>query len=112
MIDKRMGRRIREQREKLGYTQEQLAERLNLSCNYYARLERGDARPCLDTLIRIANNLKVSADALLQDLLDYSAPFVSTELSDRVASLPPDEQKNILQVVDLLIQQSQSRQAR
>ena len=112
MMDKRLGRRIREQRERLGVTQAQFAERLNLSCNYYARLERGDASPRLDTLIKIINSLGVSADAILQDVLDYSSDYVSTELSKQLAGLPPDEQKSILQVTDLLIQQSKARVAR
>lgn len=39
MIDKRIGRRIRQRREALGLTQEQLAEKIGLTPNYISTLE-------------------------------------------------------------------------
>lgn len=109
MVDKALGRRIKENREKRGLTQEQLAERIDMSSNYYARLERGEAYPRLETLIEIMNCLGVSADAIFRDVVDCSSDYVATELSKVIATLPPDEQRDILRVVDLLIQQSKAR---
>ena len=39
MIDKRIGKRIKERREELGLTQEQFAEKLGLTVNYISTVE-------------------------------------------------------------------------
>ena len=66
---KAMGQRIKTARERKGYTQEQLAERLNLSVQHVSVIERGVKAPKLETFIRIANELQVNADFLLSDVL-------------------------------------------
>ena len=45
MIDKSIGRRIKQRREELGYTQEQFAEKTGLTIFDYIRLERYDDLP-------------------------------------------------------------------
>ena len=70
---KSMGQKIKSAREKKGYTQEQLAERLNLSVQHISVIERGVKAPKLETFVRIANELDVNADFLLSELLSVSA---------------------------------------
>ena len=41
MIDKRVGKRIKQRREQLGLTQEQFAEKLGVATNYISTIERG-----------------------------------------------------------------------
>lgn len=41
MIDKRIGQRIKECRERIGLTQEQFSEKTGLSVNYISTVERG-----------------------------------------------------------------------
>lgn len=62
-----LGKRIREERLKLNLTQEQLAEYVEISASYIGQIERGERNLTLDTLVRIANRLKVSIDYLLKD---------------------------------------------
>lgn len=45
MIDKRIGERIKQCRERLGLTQDQFAERLGLTTNYISTVERGASFP-------------------------------------------------------------------
>ena len=45
MIDKRIGKRIKECRERLGLTQEQFAEKVGLATNYISTVERGASFP-------------------------------------------------------------------
>src|SRR5262245_11129329 len=45
-----LGQRVREERRRLGLTQEQLAERAGLSTNYIAHLERGSRGASLSTI--------------------------------------------------------------
>ena len=64
---KRLGQRIREERRKLGLTQAQLAEAIDISDTYMGSIERGERSLTLDTLVRLVNRLGVSIDYLLAD---------------------------------------------
>ena len=46
-------------------TQPQCAAHVGLNCEYYARLERGQALPSVATLYRLATHLGISSDVLL-----------------------------------------------
>jgi transcriptional regulator with XRE-family HTH domain len=60
-----IGKAAREARMALGLTQDTVAERINISAEFYARLERGSVKPSVDTLARMVAVLGVSADMLL-----------------------------------------------
>jgi transcriptional regulator with XRE-family HTH domain len=49
-----------------GLTQERLAERLGLSSNFIAHLERGSRQPSLDTIVILARELKVPIASLFR----------------------------------------------
>ena len=65
-----LGRRIREQRKLARMTQEELAEKSEISNSFLGHIERGSRKASLDTLVKICNALKVSPNVLLQDSLD------------------------------------------
>ena len=56
---------LRSMRRKRGFTQQQLADALNLALRSYQGYEGGTRSPSLDTLVNIANILDVSIDYLL-----------------------------------------------
>ena len=56
---KHLGAAIRTARRNMGYTQDQLGERLDLTANFIAHLERGSRRPSLDTLLALSLALQV-----------------------------------------------------
>ncbi len=58
-ILKKLGARIQEERKKARLTQEELAERVDLSVNYIGYIERGKQAPYLKTLERIADALGI-----------------------------------------------------
>lgn len=60
-----IGAAAREARQALKLTQEDAAERIGVSAEFYARIERGNALPSVPTLVRICSALGVSADILL-----------------------------------------------
>ena len=74
---KAIGSRIKAAREKKGLTQEALSEIVDLSPMHMSVIERGVKPTRLDTFIRIANALDVSADELLQDVVDHSTESIS-----------------------------------
>lgn len=66
---KLIGIRIKEERNKLGLTQEQMAEDIGISPSYYGYIERGERSYYVDILVKIANKLGVSVDYLVSDAL-------------------------------------------
>lgn len=64
---KRLGKRIREERQRLNLTQAQLAESIDISDTYMGAIERGERSLTLDTLVRLVNRLGVTVDYLLSD---------------------------------------------
>ncbi len=63
---KRWGMRLKKLREARGYTQEALAQKVEVSRNTIARLEIGNRRPSLDLLQRLAKALKIKEGDLLK----------------------------------------------
>jgi len=56
---KMIGIRISEIRKKKGFTQDQLAEKMEISPKYLSSIERGRENPTLNTLINLAQCLEV-----------------------------------------------------
>lgn len=97
-----IGSRIKAAREKKKITQEELAELLGMSTTHISVIERGVKPPKLETFIRIANVLEVSADYLLMDIIDNPADVVAGELSELVTKLSPKEKEKALTIVRVL----------
>lgn len=57
--------RIRSIRNQLGFTQETMAEHLDISYSAYKKLESGENFPSMDTLYKYKRQFHVSADYLL-----------------------------------------------
>jgi transcriptional regulator with XRE-family HTH domain len=64
-LAKRIGKRISDRRKSLGWTQDQLAERVRVDGETISRFERGANLPSLLTLDRLATVLRVDVGALL-----------------------------------------------
>lgn len=62
---KLMGARIRTQRELLGYTREQLAEKLEVSSKFCSDIELGIKGMSMNTLAKLSDILCMSVDFIL-----------------------------------------------
>jgi len=60
-----LGRRVRDLRQKAGWTQEQLAKITRLTRAYIVAVEGGKQNVFMDVVIRVANGLGVAPDQLL-----------------------------------------------
>lgn len=58
-------KRLRDSRMKNKYTQQNMADMLNISLNAYQKYEQSERSPSLDCLVKIADILNVSTDYLL-----------------------------------------------
>lgn len=76
-----IGKRIRLLRKQQHLSQMTLAEMVERSPTFISLVENGQKGPGLETLIDIANALKVTMDILLADHLEHNASAVGSELS-------------------------------
>ncbi len=103
MFSQAIGKRIQLCRKSRNLTQEQLAEMVDLSTNYVSAVERGIHQLSLENLVKVMTVLNCSADDIFQDVIPHGAAVQACALSEKLKTLPPQEQTRILQVVDLLV---------
>lgn len=68
-VEEIIGKRIQKIRLAKGYTQQQFAEMIGLSTNYFSDIERGKSSARLDKLVAIINALECSADDIFVDVM-------------------------------------------
>ena len=98
-----MGRRIQLRRKQQGLTQEQLADRMNVSIQMISNLERGNKAIRIDNLINLSQILDVSTDYILtgkETQGDFHA------LTARIEALSPANRKMIEMLVDYCISEN------
>ncbi|HEY5374160.1 MAG TPA: helix-turn-helix transcriptional regulator [Polyangiaceae bacterium] len=64
-LGKTIGQAARHARAALDLTQADAAERIGISTEFYARIERGGAMPSVPTLAKMAEELDIAVDTLL-----------------------------------------------
>ena len=69
MIYINLGKKIKEERIKLGLTQEELGERIDSTGAYIGQIERGERNASMAKIVLIAEELKVSIDYLTGNML-------------------------------------------
>ena len=104
MIQKLIGKRIKMYRMAKGLTQENLAEKIGLSRNYYSAAERGIYSLNIDKIVEIINILDCTADEIFADVINKGYQVKSSLLSEKISKLPKEEQERILAIVDTLVE--------
>ncbi len=66
---KKLGVRVRQQRELNDWTQGELAKRVGVSSSFIGHIERGEKKASVETVVALCNALDVSPSVLLQDSL-------------------------------------------
>ncbi len=86
-----VGKRIKELRRAKRMTQEELAEKTNISAKYLSSIERGLENPTFDTIIKLAYALDVE----VSELFNYSQHLPADELREYIMGLlnQSDEKK-------------------
>lgn len=99
----RLGKRIKQYREKVGLTQFQLAEKIGVSEFYISALETGRRNPGRKTLVKLANEMKIPIEALLDIETDNGLKFAAEELYNKINVLPKIQQQQVLNILDFII---------
>lgn len=96
---KAFGERLRQQRKLQCLTQEQLAERLDISIKHYSEVERGLTGMSIENLIKVSAILQTSLDYLIKGIsIDYPVPLRMIEI---YKNCPKSKQKILLEILEL-----------
>lgn len=79
----KIGQQIRKFRKAQGFSQEELAEKVNISTTHISHIENGNTKLSLQVLVDIANILEVRTD----DLLNIDPLPTSSSALDDIASV-------------------------
>jgi len=105
-IYKMVGKKIREERRILKLTQEELAEKADISANFLGHIERGTKRPTLNTLKKIADVLQIPMGALFTTEKIYKLPredlFIKRFMS-LVRDKKGEERELILKIAKMIL---------
>lgn len=94
-----LGARIRSVRKKRKLSQIALAELVDCSPTYLSYIENGERGMNLETFVKLANTLTVTADELLVDSLINSTKFSNHELAETIADCSEYEKHTLIDVL-------------
>lgn len=105
MMDRtEVGIKIREARRKKGFTQQMLAEAVDISDMYISQIERGLKMPSLNLFIKIVTALDISADYILRDALPAGKDLVYAEVAELLEELTPKQRRGAIDILDAYVQ--------
>ncbi len=96
---KQIGARICRRRKELGYTQEQLAEMIDVSIQMISNLERGNKAIRIENLLKLSTVLQVSTDYILTGKREQADEQI---LLKKIESLSERDYNIISQMLDYL----------
>ena len=97
-----IGQRIKKIRTEKNLTQENLAEKLDVSVAFLSRIERGNSRLNLKRLNEICTILGVTEGFILNGASSTSDSYLSAEFSDILDNCTPEKQKLIYKIAQLV----------
>lgn len=98
-----IGKRIREERLKKGYTQQEVAEKASICVVYLSEIERGIKMPSINSFIQILEALEVSADYILRGELTSGQTYIYDEIAQKLKKLTPAQRRTAADILDAYI---------
>ena len=99
---KTIGERIRKLRQEKGFTQEKIAEELEVSIAYMSRIERGVTEISLKRLAQISEILDISIDELITGIEKESTECINKELNELLKKCNNKHQAFIYQLAKMI----------
>lgn len=97
-----IGIRIKRLREKKQITQEELAEKLNVTSSTISRIERGTLRVSLPRLHEISRALGVKEGKILNDAYFSSPYYLSDDIANSLKNSSVNHHKAIYEICEVL----------
>ena len=99
---KLVGMRIRENRLRLGYTQEYVSEHADISPQHCSSIETGSTKLSLSCMVRVCNVLDITPNTLLMDSVDHATPHLMANVAAVFEDCTNDEIYLMLSIADNL----------
>ena len=97
-----IGSRLKQARIKAGLTQQELAEKTNLSIAFISRIERGSSHINLKRLSEFCSILDVSEGYILNGVADSDENYIYNEFNDILKKCSPEKQKLIYKISKMI----------
>ena len=98
-----MGKAIKEKRMALGYTQQELGDKVGRTASQIGQIERGITMPSVEVLTKIVQALSLDANLMFSDR------EISDELKDAMILLEqvaPERRKFIIEIIRMAYKQT------
>ena len=97
-----IGSRLKQARIKAGLTEQELAEKTNLSIAFISRIERGSSHINLKRLSEFCSILDVSEGYILNGVADSDENYLYNEFNDILKKCSPEKQKLIYKISKMI----------
>lgn len=94
-----IGRRVKEARQRLGITQAELADRLDMEEQSVRSIESGRRGLSMESLHRVAHALRVPAPTLVGAVDGDASSVIGREIAELVSSMSQKWQRTTLKIV-------------
>ena len=100
-----IGQRIKQARLNKNLTQEDLAEKIDISVAFLSRVERGNSHINLKRLNQICRLLDVSEGYILNGVSSKSENYLNKEFSELLKSCSPETQRLIYDIAKVIAEE-------
>ncbi len=100
---KMLGVRIRKARTERGFTQEQLAERVNVGATHISHIETGQCSPSVELLIDIMEVLEVAPNKIFGGTVSWANDAIKEEREYMMDTCDPCLQAKINDMIALIL---------
>ena len=101
-MDKVFGTILKQYRNKMGYTQSELSEKLGISEKYVSRIETGIGGISKETLTKYMNILGISPNKMYKEFINNPRIKTEIEISEKVSELSTEKLEIILEMTKML----------
>lgn len=104
-----VGKRISLIRKNRGMTQEQLAEKAELSNIYISHIENSRSIPSLETLMKLCSALDVTPDEVLLGTKQDMENYLQSDIQKKLILYTPKERRMVSRFIDLLLEEREEK---
>ena len=94
-----LGEKLKKARKKLKYTQEYVAENVDISIDLLRNIENGRNIGSVTTLLNLCNFLKISPNTLFSELLDFKEDTLDSTLLEQIKSISKKDKKTLKNII-------------
>ena len=104
-----VGKRISLIRKNRGMTQEQLAEKAELSNIYISHIENSRSILSLETLMKLCSALDITPDEVLLGTKQDMENYLQSDIQKKLILCTPKERRMVSRFIDLLLEEREEK---